>query len=124
MKFYVAVTDPRWYNFLRKFDLEDVNFWRAWQHGFQSDSCQVLLVAELLFNYFKRFWEQRNPHRLIGFLPRSHNPIFTINSNVSLERDIRRSTFDGDPDIDWGTAILHGCAEQKRSRLTKSGTVL
>ena len=36
MKFYLAVTDPRWFNFLRGFELEDVNFWRPGDTAFRA----------------------------------------------------------------------------------------
>ena len=36
MKFYIAVTDPRWFNFLHGFDLEDVNFWRPGDTAFRA----------------------------------------------------------------------------------------
>jgi len=36
MKFYVGITDPRWFNFLRGFELEDVNFWRPGETAFKA----------------------------------------------------------------------------------------
>jgi putative restriction endonuclease len=36
MKFCLAVTDPRWFNYLRQFNLEDVNFWRPGDAAFKA----------------------------------------------------------------------------------------
>jgi putative restriction endonuclease len=36
MDFYLGVTDPRWFNYLRQFDLEDVNFWRPGDVAFKA----------------------------------------------------------------------------------------
>jgi len=36
MKFYLGITAPRWFNFLRGFDLEDVNFWRPGDTAFRA----------------------------------------------------------------------------------------
>lgn len=36
MKFYIGVTDPRWFNYLRQINLEDVNFWRPGDTAFKA----------------------------------------------------------------------------------------
>lgn len=37
MRFYVGITDPNWFNFLRKQEgLEDVNFWKPGSQGFEA----------------------------------------------------------------------------------------
>ncbi len=38
MKFYLGVTDQRWFNFLRQFTPEDVNFWRPGETAFKAIS--------------------------------------------------------------------------------------
>lgn len=36
MKFYLGVTDTRWFNYLRQFNPEDVNFWRPGDTAFKA----------------------------------------------------------------------------------------